>query len=172
MLPRPCTVALSSMSPADLVPVEGCPEQQPHSVVQSCVVLLHRVRGRQAAVRGMLASCSAGPSAGLAISEFFCVATEPRKPLMIKILVCQEAFILGMLTGIFFQPQGSHTTLFVCLPVLHQCMLQGGCEPGCWRVQGLRVKRSGREGKCLKNVKGSFLRLKLTVFDYGSSLRQ
>lgn len=60
----------------------------------------------------MLASCSAGPSAWLAITELFCVAAEPRKPLMMKILVCQEAFILGMLTGGFFQPHGSHTTLF------------------------------------------------------------
>lgn len=38
------------LSRADLVPVEGCPEQQPHNIVQSCVVLLHRVRGKQAGV--------------------------------------------------------------------------------------------------------------------------
>lgn len=57
----------------------------------------------------MLASCSAGPLAWLDITEFFCVAAEPRKPLMMKMLVCQEVFIVGMLTGFFFQdPQSAH----------------------------------------------------------------
>lgn len=120
----------------------------------------------------MLASCLAGPSTWLAITEFFCVATEPRKPLMMKILVCQEAFILGMLTGFFFQPRGSHTTLFVCLPVLHQCMLHEGCEPRCCRVAGPQGKGVWERGKVSENVKGAFLGLKLTAFDYGSSLRQ
>lgn len=45
----PCGSRLQ-LSRADLVPVEGCPEQQPHNTVQSFVVLLHHVRGRQAAV--------------------------------------------------------------------------------------------------------------------------
>lgn len=111
----------------------------------------------------MFASCSAGPSAWLAMTEFFCVAAEPRKPLMMKILVCQEAFILGMLTGVFFQPHGSHTTLFVCLPVLHRCH----CRVAVPQGEGVWER-----GRVSENVKGAFLRLKPAAFDYGLSLRQ
>lgn len=91
---------------------------------------------------------------------------------MMKILVCQEAFILGKLTGFFSQPHGSHTTLFVCLPVLHGCVLQEGCEPGRCRVAGLQGEWVWERGKVSENLKGAFLRLKATAFDYGSSLRQ
>lgn len=91
---------------------------------------------------------------------------------MMKILVCQEAFILGMLTGFFFKTHGPHTTLLIYLPVLHCCVLQEGREPGCCRVAGPQGEGVWERGRVSENVKGAFLRQKPTVFDYGSSLRQ
>lgn len=82
--------------------------------------------------------------------EFFCVAAEPRKPLMMKILVCQEAFILGMLTGFFSSPMvpTPHCS-FVCRCCTDECCRRDvSLVAAGW--QGPRVKGSGREEKCLK----------------------
>lgn len=92
---------------------------------------------------------------------------------MMKILVCQEVFIVGMLTGFFFfKTHSPHTTLFIYLLVLHCCVLQEGCEPRRCRVAGPQSEGVWERGKVSENVKGAFLRLKPTAFDYGSSLRQ
>lgn len=119
---RRCSVALGSclqLSWANPVLTEGCPEQQPHNTMQSCVILLHHVRGKQGAgSRSRDAGCSlfrAIVEVGCAC-EFFLAAAEPKKRLKMKILVCWEAFFHGMLTSVFFSSPVVPTLcwLFVC----------------------------------------------------------
>lgn len=84
------------------------------------------------------------------MTEFFGVAAEPRNPLMMKILVRQEAFILGVLTGFFSSPMvPTRHCSCVCWCFTDECCRRDvSLVAAGW--QGPRVKGSGREGKCLK----------------------
>lgn len=178
-LPAASLSAGSWLQPSqmDPVPAEGCPEQQPHNAVQSHVFLLHHVHGGQeAGSRSREAGCMLCRAIAVVGCEFFIAVAEPKKPLKMKILVCQEAFFHGVLTRVYFPaPPFPHCVVCVFVDAALVCavggmgaqLLQEPCGVAELQGGGVWVR-----GKAAENVKGAFPRLKPAVFDYGSSLTQ
>lgn len=62
----------------------------------------------------MLVAGSAGPLQWLAVAVISLPAAEPKETLKMKIVVCQEGVLHGMLKRVgVFHPRGSHTMSFV-----------------------------------------------------------